>query len=130
MEIAVHSDSSVTVKATKNSDISLIENKLQKRALWILRQIKYFRQFDTGTTARCCVNGESNLCLGKRYCLKLKKDTDSSVKLLRRFFHVHCADTQDPQSARRILKSWYLEKQKFNLKKAWNDAGKNSPALI
>jgi predicted metal-dependent hydrolase len=52
MEIAVHPDSSVIVKAPVHSDIELIENKIIKRARWILRQQKYFRSIqpkDAGT---------------------------------------------------------------------------------
>ncbi len=43
LEIAVHPDSTVVVKAPLDSDISLIEKKLHKRARWILRQLNYFR---------------------------------------------------------------------------------------
>ncbi len=118
MEISVHPDSSVIVKAPKNSDISLIENKLQKRARWILRQINYFRQFDPRTPARCYVNGESHLYLGKRYRLKLKKDSKNFVKISRGFFYVHCADTKDPQTVKRLLNSWYLEKAKVQFKES------------
>lgn len=118
MEIAVHPDSSVIVKAPKNSDILLIENKLKKRARWILKQISYFRQFDPRTPARCYVNGESHLYLGKRYRLKLKKDLNDSVKLSRGFFHVHCTETKDPQTVKRLLDRWYLEKAKVQFKES------------
>jgi len=37
MEIAVHPDSTVIVKAPAQSDITLIEKKIIKRARWILR---------------------------------------------------------------------------------------------
>lgn len=46
MEIAVHPDSTVIVKAPVQSDIALIEKKIMKRARWILRQLNYFKQFN------------------------------------------------------------------------------------
>lgn len=118
MEIAVHPDSAIIVKAPKNSDISLIENKLYKRARWIIRQINYFRQFDPRTPARCYVNGESHLYLGKHYRLKLTKDPDNSIKLSRGFFHISCAEPQIPQVVKRLLNTWYLEKAKLQFKES------------
>lgn len=118
MEIAVHPDSSVIVKAPKNTDISLIENKIHKRARWILRQINYFRQFDPRTPARCYVNGETHLYLGKRYRLKLKKDSSNSVKLSRGYFYVHCAETKDPQAVKKLLNRWYLEKARVQFRES------------
>lgn len=136
MEIAVHPDSSVIVKAPENSDISQIENKLNKRARWILRQLKYFRQFDPRTPARCYVNGESHLYLGKHYRLKLIKDPASSVKLSRGFFHVHCADPRTPQAVKKLLDSWYLERAKVQFRegmdRCWqkfSNAGSEKPNL-
>ncbi|MDH3347165.1 MAG: M48 family metallopeptidase, partial [Desulfobulbaceae bacterium] len=71
MEIAVHPDSTVIVKAPVQSDITLIEKKIIKRARWILRQLNYFKQFNPKTPDRCYVNGETHLYLGKQYRLKL-----------------------------------------------------------
>ena len=88
MEIAVHPDSTVVVKAPVQSDISLIEEKIIKRARWIIRQLNYFKQFDPKTPERCYVNGETHLYLGRQYRLKLLEGAENSVKLSRGCFHV------------------------------------------
>lgn len=110
MEIAVHPDSTVIVKAPINADISVIEKKLNKRARWIIRQLNYFKQYIPKTPDRCYVNGETHLYLGKQYRLKLMEGTENSVKLYRGFFHITCRDAPSPEIAKKLLNGWYLEK--------------------
>ncbi|MBF0235674.1 MAG: M48 family metallopeptidase [Desulfamplus sp.] len=110
MEIAVHPDSTVIVKAPVQSDIALIEKKIIKRARWILRQLNYFKQFNPKTPDRCYVNGETHLYLGKQYRLKLAEGMENSVKLSRGFFHITCRNEQTPNTVKKLLNQWYLEK--------------------
>lgn len=110
MEIAVHPDSTVIVKASAQSDITLIEKKIIKRARWILRQLNYFKQFNPKTPDRCYVNGETHLYLGKQYRLKLAEGTENSVKLSRGFFNVICRHEPTPEVTKKMLNQWYHEK--------------------
>jgi predicted metal-dependent hydrolase len=112
MEIAVHPDSSVIVKAPLQSDITLIEKKIIKRSRWILRQLNYFKQFNPKTPDRCYVNGETHLYLGKQYRLKMEEGPENSVKLSRGIFHITCRSELTPATAKRLLNQWYLEKAK------------------
>lgn len=118
MEIAVHPDSTVIVKAPVDSDISLIEKKLIKRARWILRQMNYFRQFNPKTPDRCYVHGETHLYLGKQYRLKLTEGSKNSVKLARGFFHITTCDPPTPEIAKKLLNKWYLEKAQVQFKES------------
>lgn len=136
MEIAVHPDSSVIVKAPFESDISLIEKKINKRARWILRQIRYFNQFTPRTPKRCYVNGETHLYLGKQYRLKLKVGTENSVKLSHGFFLITSSNKPTPLTADKMLNEWYLEKAKFHFRdsmdRCWqkfSNFGFNKPKL-
>lgn len=110
MEIAVHPDSTIIVKAPVGSDISLIEKKIIKRARWIFRQLNYFKQFTPKTPERCYVNGETHLYLGKQYRLKITQGNGNSVKLYRGFFQITCRDEPTPEIAKRLLNKWYIEK--------------------
>jgi len=110
LEIAVHPDSTVIVKAPAQSDILLIEKKVIKRARWILRQLNYFKQFNPKTPDRYYVNGEAHLYLGKQYRLKLVEGSENSVKLSRGFFHITCRNEPTPAIAKKLLNQWYLEK--------------------
>lgn len=120
MEIAVHPDNTVIVKAPVDSDISLIEKKLIKRARWLLRQLNYFRQFNPKTPDRCYVNGETHLYLGKQYRLKLTEGSENSVKLTRGFFHITTRHTPTPVIAKKLLNKWYLEKAQVQFKESMN----------
>lgn len=118
MEIAVHPDSSVIVKAPIGADISLVEKKLNKRARWILRQLDYFSQFNPKTPGRCYVNGETHLYLGKQYRLRLAEGSANAVKLTRGFFHIATTDTPNPEVAKKLLNKWYLEKAQVQFKES------------
>ena len=136
MEISVHPDSTVIVKAPVESDIMLIEKKIIKRARWILRQLNYFKQFNPKTPERCYVTGETHLYLGKQYRLKLVEGSENSVKLSRGFFHVTCRSEPTPDTARKFLNQWYLEKAQLQFTKSmdccwqkFDGLGINKPGL-
>ena len=136
MEIAVHPDSTVIVKSPVQSDITLIEKKIIKRARWILKQLNYFSQFTPKTPKRCYVNGETHLYLGKQYRLKLSKGPENSVRLSRGFFHITCRNTPTPEVSKRLLNQWYSEKakQQFaqSLDRCWrefNNLGISKPRI-
>lgn len=136
MEISVYPDSTVIVKAPVQSDISLIEKKVTKRARWILRQLNYFKQFNPKTPERCYVTGETHLYLGKQYRLKLVEGSENSVKLSRGFFHVTCRSEPTPDTARKFLNQWYLEKAQLQFTKSmdccwqkFDGLGINKPGL-
>ncbi len=134
MEIAVHPDGSVIVKAPAQSDITMIKTKIKKRARWILRQLNYFKQFNPRTPDRCYVNGETRLYLGKQYRLNVAKGSENSVKLSRGLFHITCRNTPTPETVKKRLNQWYSEKAQLqfaeSMDRCWqkfNGLGINKP---
>ena len=123
LEIAVHPDGQVTVKAPYKADISQVEAKIKKRARWIFKQIKYFRQFDPKTPERFYINGETHLYLGRQYRLKIEHGEQDSVKLSRGYFNISCLSEATPENVKRLMNRWYLDKaaNKFNeaMLKCW-----------
>lgn len=120
LEISVHPDKSVFVKAPEGTDREAIEAKVKKRARWIKRQIRYFDQFDPRTPSRKYVSGESHLYLGKKYRLKIDVGTDNCVALKAGFFWVTSASGK-PDHVESLLSDWYREKADFHLKKVFLD---------
>lgn len=110
LEISVHPDSTIIVKAPIDSDILLIEQKISKRARWILRQLNYFKQFIPKTPERCYINGETHLYLGKQYRLRIAQGNENSVKLSRGIFQINCREEPTPEITKKLLQKWYLEK--------------------
>lgn len=127
MEIAVHPDSTITVKAPRCSDITLVEKKVIKRARWILRQLNYFKQFNPKTPNRCYVNGETHMYLGKQYRLKIAGGAENSVKLSHGFFHITCRSEPTPSTAKKLLDRWYSEKAQLqfsqSMDRCWQKLG-------
>lgn len=110
MEVAVHPDSSVVIKAPDGTTASEIEKRVTKRARWIKKQLDYFRQFDPRTPPRRYIGGESHLYLGRQYRLKLIEGDPAQAKLARGYFWITCKDKSDTKTVKSLLDSWYLTK--------------------
>jgi len=110
MEIAVHPDSQVIVKAPQNASADDIRGRVYRRARWIARQIKYFQQFHPRTPQRQYVGGETHLYLGRQYRLKVSAGEDTYVKLVRGNLFVTCRRKPIPSKVRSLLDEWYLER--------------------
>ncbi|WP_407354733.1 M48 family metallopeptidase [Methanolobus sp. WCC5] len=120
LEIAVHPDTTIIVKAPVDSDVSLIEKKMHKRARWILKQVDYFRQFTPKTPERLYISGETHLYLGKQYRLKVTSGQKNSVKLSGGVFHVSCQDEPGPEVVKKLMKKWYIEKANIQFSESFD----------
>ncbi len=106
LEIAVHPDASVVVKAPQGTDESAVECYVHKRARWIRRQVHYFSQFEPRTPKRRFVGGESHLYLGRKYRLKIQLSGADGVLLQRGFFYINAVDDK-PEYIAALLEKWY-----------------------
>jgi predicted metal-dependent hydrolase len=115
LEIAVHPNYSVVIRAPFDAPLDKVEAKVKKRAGWIRRQIDYFKQFDPRTPPREYVGGESHLYLGKRYRLKIEQGIEDRVKLSGGFIFVTSRTKPNPLIVRDLMDNWYrkLATQKF-----------------
>ena len=119
LEIAVHPDRTIIVKAPVDSETSLIEKKIHKRARWITKQLDYFQQFTPKTPEKVYISGETHLYLGKQYRLKVMQGQENSVKLSRGIFQVICHDEPKPELVKKLMKKWYLDKAKIQFSKSF-----------
>lgn len=120
LEISVHPDKSVFVKAPEGTERLAIEEKVKKRARWIKRQIRYFDQFDPRTPSRKYVSGESHLYLGKKYRLKITEGSENSI-LLKNGFFMATTDRRKPENVEAILNEWYRSKANLYLTKSFEE---------
>lgn len=137
LEIAVHPDASVVVKAPAGTDTAAIEAKLRKRARWIVRQQDYFKQFNPRTTQRHYISGETHLYLGKQYQLRVSVGSENKVRLKNGVFEVICWQKVAPHMTKRLLERWYAEKaaEQFgqSLERCWpkfERYGLHKPGLV
>jgi predicted metal-dependent hydrolase len=120
LEISVHPDKSVFVKAPEGTERLAIEEKVKKRARWIKRQIRYFDQFDPRTPSRKYVSGESHLYLGKKYRLKIEQGSENNI-LLKNGFFMATTDRSKPENIEAILNEWYRSKANLYLTKSFEE---------
>lgn len=109
LEIAVHPDARVVVKAPRGTKPEAVENRIRKRVRWIRKQINYFRKFEPRTPARRYVGGETHLYLGRQYRLKIKKQKEPAVKLKGAYLHIMTPDVHDSKIVKRVVNAWYKE---------------------
>ena len=104
--ITVTPDMDVLVKAPNDSTITKIEEKLKKKAPWIIKQQSFFLAYHPKTTKRNYISGETHLYLGRQYLLKVEENEKESVKLKGKYIEVK---THDKTRVKQLVNNWYLE---------------------
>lgn len=110
LEIAVHSDSSVIIKAPITSTLQEIEERVIKKAQWILKQKTYFNQFSPRKEAKKYISGETHFYMGRQYRLRIEYGNATGVKLSRGFFTVSCPAESSWLIVKKEMEKWYLQK--------------------
>lgn len=108
IEIAVHPDMQVFVKAPVGTSLENIKIRVRKRFRWIMKQINYFKQFEPKTPRRYA-GGETHIFLGRQYRLKIIKDKEEDVKLKGAYFFITTADPHDRKKIKNLLDAWYTD---------------------
>lgn len=103
--ITITPDLSVLVKAPLAASLDKIQEKLRKKAPWIIRQQSFFLSFHPKTPVRKYISGETHLYLGRQYRLKIILGKIESVKLIGKFIVV---TTSDKTKVKQLVNDWYL----------------------
>lgn len=116
LDISVHPDQLVTVKAPVDALLEEIDRRVKNHARWILKQQQYFSQFEPRTPPRQYISGETHLYLGRQYRLKVQQSSHPSVKLKGRYLYVETPQPDHTEMTCNLLYDWYLERAqiKFN----------------
>ncbi|SRR5690606_38664334 len=109
LAIHVHPDLRVTVVAPEGSDLSRVQEKVHKRAPWILRQKREFSRYLPHLPPREYVSGETHRYLGRQYRLKVVPSQTSyeGVKMQRGRIFVTLPDPTDTGQVKQLLDAWY-----------------------
>lgn len=110
MEIAVHRDGAIVVRAPFGLAVGLIEQRVLQRSGWIQRKLDYFSKFKPATPPLRYVDGETHLYLGRSYRLKLSRGRKNSVTLSDEYLNITLRDEPAPDVARKLLNRWYRER--------------------
>jgi predicted metal-dependent hydrolase len=108
LAITVQPDLGVLVTAPRKAALDTVLGKVRKRAGWIRRQQRFFRELLPQTPPGRYVSGETHRYLGRQYRLKVVEAGESSVKLAGRFIWVHTPKKGDTARVRKLVEAWYL----------------------
>jgi predicted metal-dependent hydrolase len=108
--ITVTPDGKVFIKAPIDASAECIEEKVRKRASWILKQQTFFNSFENQMPPRRYISGESHYYLGKQYILRVTEGKRNSVNFKGRSFEIVCNRKSKAES---LMKEWYRERAKI-----------------
>ncbi len=112
LEIAVHPDRSIVVRAPWDAELGIIQTKLNKCKGWINRQRAYFQQFEPRAKPKQYLSGESFLYLGRQYRLRIEQGPAYSVRLKAGFFILSSSEKPNREELRAALQGWYRKRAK------------------
>ena len=102
--IKVYPSGVVEVLAPIDTVMEVIEQRIQRRAQWIIRQQTYFKQLGEHSPEKRFISGESHYYLGRQFLLRVEEGKPNSVRYKGRYFEVVCT----PKSkAKELMKEWY-----------------------
>lgn len=107
LAITVHPELRLEVVAPEGSTSTQVLPRVEKRAGWILRQWRYFEQFQPTQPGPRYISGETHRYLGRQYRLKVHQGSPETVKLLGSFLHVWVGDRQNTDRIKSLLERWY-----------------------
>ncbi|WP_442756050.1 M48 family metallopeptidase [Methylocystis sp. JAN1] len=122
LAISVHPDGAVEVVAPEGFGQQLIEQRLLRRAGWVLKQQRYFDQFRPRTPERRFIAGETHLYLGRQYRLKIEEGDGDRVRLNRGFFQVSVSGPPTSNRVRNLMTEWYREHARDKLTERYRAA--------
>lgn len=108
LTINVFPDMRVEVLAPASKPLDAILARVDRRAQWIVKQWRYFEQYQPTQPERRFVSGETHVYLGRQYRLKVAKAPVSEVKLIGRYFRVQHSDPGDSSGIAHSLRDWYV----------------------
>lgn len=110
--IKVLPEGTVNVFAPTGSSLPDINEKLQSKSKWILKQQAFFDKYKPGSPKRKFINGETHLYLGRQYKLKIVKGKVDEVKIYRGLMIITAKNTS-AHCLESILNEWYRLKAIF-----------------
>lgn len=113
LSIIVLPSKEVIVKAPAKSELEDIEKKMQGKASWIFKQIRYFDKFHPLQPLREYISGETHYYLGRQYRLRVRKNANEVVKLAGKFFMAYTRQPENKDQVRLLMLQWYADHAKF-----------------
>ena len=108
--IKVYPTGDVEVLAPIDTSSEAIEQRVLRRAQWIVRQQNYFKELGKRSPEKRFISGESHYYLGRQFLLRVEEGKPNSVRYKGRYFEVICTPTS---KAKKLMKAWYKSHAKI-----------------
>ncbi len=110
--IKVYPFGNVEVLAPIDAKKEVIEQRVLKRAQWILKQQNYFKELGERSPEKRFISGESHYYLGRQLLLRVEEGKTNSIRYKGRYFEITCSHKS---KAKELMKEWYKQhaKRKF-----------------
>ncbi|SUY45991.1 zinc metallopeptidase [Clostridium putrefaciens] len=111
----------VVVTAREEVPLEFIMGFVYRKASWILKQNKYFKNYATENIGiKELVSGETIKYLGKQYRLKVEESVDEHVKYFRGYIYLYVKDKSNYKHKEELLNSWIDLKCRKVFKEVYN----------
>jgi predicted metal-dependent hydrolase len=125
--IDVNPDLSVVVTAPNGSSDAAVDQRVRKRAAWIIEQRRFFETYLPTLPSRQYVSGESHRYLGRQYRLRVLAASADVVKLARGQLNVGLADVAQRERVRTLVMRWFRDRAEAVFAErfvAWSEAAR------
>ena len=118
--LAVYPLKQVEITVPSNIQQEKIKTLVERKAVWVIKQLVWFDQITQISSTKEYVNGESFLFLGRQYRLKLNKENGKTeVRLRGRELEVTLKKQADSKDVKTLIKvaiwHWYREQALKNI---------------
>lgn len=111
----------VVVTARGEVPLEFIMGFVYRKACWIIKQTKYFKDHATENTGmKELVSGETIKYLGKQYRLKVEESGDEHVKYFRGYIYLYVKDKSNYRHKEELLNRWFDLKCREVFKEVYN----------
>jgi predicted metal-dependent hydrolase len=112
----------ILVIAPEGVDGSAVDERVRKRARWILRQQRRFEEFKPKTPLRRFVGGETHRYLGRQYRLKIEPSEQDRVRLLSGRLVVESREPRNPSWTATLVGRWMRQRAGVVLRERYEAA--------
>lgn len=117
--IEVYPDLSVVAVAPTGADTQTIDEKVLKRASWILKQQNEFEAFLPILPVDKYISGESFRYLGRQHKLRIFKAKAEKVRMHRGQLQVSLPDRTDSARVKELLTEWFHNRAELIIGELW-----------
>jgi len=111
-QVTVRPDMTVEVQAPVGKPLEAILMRVRKRASWIIKQLRFFKEFQPRAVVKQFVSGETFRYLGRQYRLKAVSSKERRVHLSRPFLIVFLPNPKNAVAVELLIRHWYQERAK------------------